>query len=404
MKKIIKTLSGSACVFSLIYYLFIGYFYFTIPENFISYENEEFSINQISVLSATYTQKSIRADNDLSETKKVSVKLLGVFPIKEATVNLTDSKTVNVGGTPFGIKFLTKGVLVTSLSSVTTEKGLISPAENAGIIAGDLILSIGGKAVSNNDDVVSAVNSSAGNPLEIELIREDKNMSLSVSPALTLDGSYKIGIWVKDSAAGIGTLTFALPNQKIFAGLGHPICDSGSGEIMSILSGEITSAEIFGVNKGKVGTPGELKGKLSGADIGSLKLNCECGVYGELFSEIKGEEIELGFKQTITLGEAQIITTVDSEGPKLYNICIEKINLSDDSMTKNMVIRITDPNLLDKTGGIVQGMSGSPIIQNGRLIGAVTHVFVNDPTRGYGIFAENMLSTAQSVRELKEAS
>lgn len=406
MKKIIKAFSSASCVFSLIYYLFIGYFYFSIPSDFTAYSGEEFSINGNSLLSAEIQDKIIKAERAEKENQNVSIKLLGAFPVKEATLNFTKKETLHLGGTPFGVKFLTNGVLVSAITDVLADGSLVSPAKSAGILAGDLILTIGGKAVGDNEDVVSAVNASLGKPVEIKVLREKEELKFTLTPVLTSDGSYKIGIWVKDSAAGIGTLTFSLPKEKIFAGLGHAICDSASGEIMNILSGEITEAEIFGVIKGEKGAPGELKGRLTGKDTGLLKENCECGVFGSLLSEPQSEEIELGFKQSIMTGEAEIVSTVDTSGPKRYKIIIEKINLNDDSLTKNMIIKITDPDLLEKTGGIVQGMSGSPIIQNGRLIGAVTHVFVNDPTRGYGIFSENMLSTAKNMAKenLKEAS
>lgn len=397
MKKFFKKLSGFTCGLSLIYYLFIGYFYFTIPSFFTASEDEIFSIRSSPSLSVFENEKSLKATTEFSEVKKVSIKFLGVFPVKEATVNYTERQTVRVSGRPFGIRLLTSGVLVSSLSSIATDKGIVSPAADCGLQAGDLIVSIGGKAVFSNQDVVEAVNNSSGEKIELKILRGNKDMTLSVVPSLSTDGNYKIGVWVKDSAAGIGTMTFFIPSSGVFAGLGHPICDGSSGELLHLSSGEITSAEIFDVKKGSVGSPGELKGRILDKNLGSLQKNTETGVFGKMYDACYGQDMELGYKQDISLGNAQILTTIEGEEPRLYNITIEKINLNDNSMSKNMIIHITDPTLLEKTGGIVQGMSGSPIIQNGRLIGAVTHVFVNDPTRGFGIFSENMLFTAQTV-------
>ncbi|MDF2567582.1 MAG: stage sporulation protein, partial [Oscillospiraceae bacterium] len=214
------------------------------------------------------------------------------------------------------------------------------------------------------------------------------------------DNTFKIGLWVRDSSAGIGTVTFYNPENSVFGGLGHAVCDVDTGQVMPIMSGEVVDVNINGVTRGSSGSPGELKGSFSSnKDSGSIAVNNETGVFGVLYQNPSNHSaIPIAMKQEVKTGKATIFTTVSGNTPQEYKINIEKVNLNDNSMTKNMVIKITDPELLQKTGGIVQGMSGSPIMQNGVLVGAVTHVFINDPTKGYGIFIENMYNHSKAVK------
>ncbi len=203
-------------------------------------------------------------------------------------------------------------------------------------------------------------------------------------------------MWVRDSSAGVGTLTFVDVQAGVFAGLGHPISDSDTGERVALRSGEIVACQIVGCTGGTAGSPGELKGKfISDHALGRICINGENGVYGTVSTAIAGQQTEIAFAQEVLPGAAEILTTTSGETPRSYRVYIEKVNDADPH--RNMVLRVTDPALLAQTGGIVQGMSGSPILQNGRLVGAVTHVLVNDPTRGYGIFAQTMLEQAHSV-------
>lgn len=217
-------------------------------------------------------------------------------------------------------------------------------------------------------------------------------------PSASGDG-YKLGLWVRDSSAGIGTMTFYDPTTQVFGGLGHAITDVDTGEILPLGSGEIVSVDIEGAVKGQGGQPGELRGSFHTYDtIGSLEENRETGVFGVLTTPPEGGLLlPVALRQEVHTGPAQIYTTIDGRTPQLFDIEIERVNLTDANPTRNMVIRITDPELLTATGGIVQGQSGSPIVQDGRLVGAVTHVFINDPSRGYGIFAENMIETVWSL-------
>ena len=209
--------------------------------------------------------------------------------------------------------------------------------------------------------------------------------------------SWRTGMWVRDSSAGIGTLTFVDNTTGTFAGLGHSIHDVDTGTTISLLKGEIVPVEITGAVAGSAGSPGELKGRFL------TTVNGETGVYGSVKSYMKGIEAEVALAQEVNTGDAEIITTIEGQEPKRYTAVIEKIALSSDNPNRNMVVRVTDPRLLTATGGIVQGMSGSPILQDGRLVGAVTHVLVNDPTRGYGIFAENMVQSADAAAQREAA-
>ncbi len=339
----------------------------------------------------------------------VEFELLGVIPVASAKVNSVKEDTVCVLGTPFGIKIYSDGVMVVGISDIEAGGRLVNPSSEAGIRQGDIILTINGVEVSSNNDVALCVEESGGKSLKFEIKRDAAVLTKTVSPVYSeADGKYKIGLWVRDSSAGIGTLTFYHPASNTVAGLGHAISDADTGEIIPLNYGELVGAEILDVTKGENGCPGELKGCFLSNTIGEFTENCPTGVYGSVYDAkyVSGGSLQIGYKQEIEKGKAQIYATVDGTSPKLYNCVIERIELNDTGKTKNMTVRITDEELLQTTGGIVQGMSGSPILQNGKLIGAITHVFVDDPTKGYAIFAENMLDTAQAVAEeqLKDAS
>ena len=359
-----------------------------LPDTFLVSKGQNFCLND-SVVTST------KVDKKESEVYDVSLKLFGVIPIKTASVSVVDRPTLTVLGTPFGVKLLTKGVMVISTSDIEEKGKVTSPANECGIKVGDVIISINGEEVSSNSHIASIIDKSGGKPLSVEILRNSTTMQTTLTPKKSdTDSKYKAGIWVRDSSAGIGTATFYDKNTKILAGLGHGICDSDTGEIMPLSSGEIVDVNILGLNRGAAGKPGEIIGTFaSHVGYGELLNNSQTGVYAQLFSDIKGEDFLLGLKQEIKTGKAYIISTLENGKSEKYEIEIEKVTLSNNNPTKNMIIRVTDKRLLEKTGGIIQGMSGSPIIQDGKLVGAVTHVFVNDPTKGYGIFAENMYKT-----------
>jgi stage IV sporulation protein B len=296
------------------------------------------------------------------------------------------------GGMPFGVQLQTKGVLVVGISSVDHQSGRC-PASEAGISVGDIVLSVNKTTVDRIEELTSMVENSEGKELLVSFLHNGKLSETKLFPIQSsLDGKYKAGIWVRDSTAGIGTVTFLVPGEKTFAGLGHGICDPDLGILMPMSEGSVMSVTIGAVKKGKSGSPGELKGYFSGRIIGSLEKNTVCGVYGKLSSWPTKTEapIPVGKAQSVRTGNAYILCTLDDQVTRKYSVKITKI-LDLKRETKNFVLEITDPELLEKTGGIVQGMSGSPIIQDGKLIGAVTHVLVENPAKGYGIFIENML-------------
>lgn len=309
----------------------------------------------------------------------------------------TDTKTekeVIVGGCLFGLKMQTKGVNVVGIDKVVSSQGASSPAYDAGLKISDNILTIDGIAVSSVGQVTDIIADSNGKTLSFGIIRKGAHKTLNVKPTKGSDGKYHIGIWIRDSAAGIGTVTYIDPKTLEFAGLGHGICDGATGELLPLSRGIVTDTELIGIIKGKSGKPGEIKGAFKGGKKGAVMQNTSSGVYG-IYSALPngvGERITVGTIDDAREGEATIRSAVSGE-VKEYKIEIVKIDQKNKN-GKNFTISITDPNLLKITGGIVQGMSGSPIIQNGKLVGAVTHVLINDPTSGYGIFIENMLNAS----------
>lgn len=329
-----------------------------------------------------------------------TAKLFGFLPAKNIEGALpADLKLVPCGDV-FGVKFFTKGVIITDISEVESDEGIISPAAKAGLKKGDVINSINGKEINSAEDLGDIISSFSGKSLNINFTRDGKSYKAHLSPVKSSgDGMYKAGLWVRDSTAGIGTVTFYNPDDGSFAGLGHGIYDSETELLMPLLRGAVVDLHMEDILKGKSGHPGELKGSFGTEKRGTLLKNTPCGVFGVLSTppETVSEPLSCALKSEVKKGEAYILCNVDGKGVKSYSIKIEKI-YSGTEETKNFVISVNDDKLLAATGGIVRGMSGSPIIQNGKLIGAVTHVLVNDPTKGYGIFIENMISEAGKTK------
>lgn len=335
----------------------------------------------------------------IGEEFDVKLKAFGIIPFSTVNVEVVDELHVSVLGTPFGMKLYTDGVLVIDITTVETVSGSISPGEDARVKKGDYILSADGKQVLTNEELSAAVAASGGNRIKLVIKRGGTQKTVYVTPALSKEtNSYRIGLWVRDSSAGIGTLTFYSPATGIVCGLGHGVCDEDTGNLLELKNGEIVSAEIVSVEKGSSGSPGQLKGKFTYGTIGKIDCNSEKGVYSVLKGKLGFSRLtETALKQEVRDGDAQILCTVDGREPQLYSCRIKKRSSAYLSATQNMTVTVTDPELLNITGGIVQGMSGSPILQNGKLIGAVTHVLIDDPTTGYAIFAENMLKEAEST-------
>ena len=335
----------------------------------------------------------------IGEEFDVKLKAFGIIPFSTVNVEVVDELHVSVLGTPFGMKLYTDGVLVIDITTVETVSGSISPGEDAGVKKGDYILSADGKQVLTNEELSAAVAASGGNRIKLVIKRGGTQKTVYVTPALSKEtNSYRIGLWVRDSSAGIGTLTFYSPATGIVCGLGHGVCDEDTGNLLELKNGELVSAEIISVEKGSSGSPGQLKGRFTYSTIGKFDCNSEKGVYSVLKGKLGFSRLtETALKQEVRDGDAQIFCTVDGREPQLYSCRIKKRSSAYLSATQNMTVTVTDPELLKLTGGIVQGMSGSPILQNGKLIGAVTHVLIDDPTTGYAIFAENMLKEAEST-------
>ncbi len=302
---------------------------------------------------------------------------------------------VYIGGYPIGLKLYADGVVIVGTEAVDTENGPVNTAERAGLRLGDIIKKINGVAVKSNSEVSDIIEKSGGDVLSFEAERNGKSFETEFEAEFSQsEQKYKAGIWIRDSSAGIGTVTFCTMEGG-FASLGHAVCDIDTKLTIPISQGECTQARITGFVKGQNGSAGELCGYLDKESTGVIFSNDSLGVYGCFDSLPENQsKIEIAPASEVKVGEAEMITTIENGVTEKYSVIIEKID-ENSSDNKNLVIRITDRSLIQKTGGIIQGMSGSPIIQNGKLIGAVTHVFLNDATGGYGIFAETMLGKLQ---------
>ncbi len=295
------------------------------------------------------------------------------------------------GGMAFGARIGTKGVTVSALTKING----FSPAERAGIRVKDVITGIGGKEINTADEITSAIRSSGGKTVRFTVVRNGKEFTAEVLPEKDATGEYKAGVWIRDTTSGIGTVTYIDPQTGNFGGLGHGICDPETGGLVPLRWGSAIQVTIAGVRKGGKGTPGELKGYFGAGETGAIGSNTPAGVFGT-FDEIpEGELLPVGDPGSVAPGEAEIRCTLDGNGIGTYRVELSSIAIHGNGL-KNFVITVTDPELLKKTGGIVQGMSGSPVIQNGHLIGAVTHVLISDPTKGYGTFLENMLLASEA--------
>lgn len=387
----IKTSATILSFFMLLTMAVCSFYSKNLPDSYLVSRGERLSIAARVDISADVAQKAVSASS-LNGSKTATLSLFGAIPIKNVTITEVSRPVLIAGGNPFGIKLHTKGVMVVDFEDIVCGDKRKCPASDCGIEVGDVIISVNGVDVNSNASLSKIISKSNGKPLEIELMRDDSTLTVHTNAVFcTDDDTFKTGMYTRDSSAGVGTLTFFDPATHTFGGLGHAVCDSTTNELLPLLSGEVAQVEISSFTRAQKGKPGELCGKfISGKSIGEIEKNTPCGVFGRLqFAPNLSSPIMLGYKQEAQLSEAIILTTIDGQTPKEYKIEIEKIDYSAQG-TKNMIIRVTDPELLLQTGGILQGMSGSPIIQNGRLIGAVTHVFVNDATRGYAIFAEKM--------------
>lgn len=329
----------------------------------------------------------------------LQLKVFGLVPYRNIKVNVVPELKVIPGGHSIGVRLNTDGVLVVGIAQITDTEGQVhNLAEVGGVKIGDSLIAINHEEIKSANHVGELIKESDGQELILTFKRDSNNFTTTLTPVKSAeDDQYRLGLWVRDKTAGVGTMSFYEPKTRKFGALGHAITDIDTGKILSIRDGEVIKSRVVSIEQGKRGKPGEIRGVFydTNEPLGKLEKNTDFGVYGELINELTNElykkPISVGYQHEIKEGPAHILTTTDSNKLEKYEIEILKINPQTKIDGKSMIIRVTDKNLLEKTGGIVQGMSGSPIIQNGKIIGTVTHVLINDPTKGYGIFIEWML-------------
>lgn len=361
-----------------------------LPSGVVTYDGNSEPLAKVF----TYTGKStsLAVDKQTATPRRENLKLFGIIPVKEVTVTEKAEQKVMVSGEVFGIKLYTDGVIVVGIQEVQTDSGKKSPSGSAGIEVGDIIVAIDGENVYTSDQVQSILGANNGGSFEVKIKRGERYRDYTVTPVYCeREGCYKAGMWVRDSTAGIGTITFYNKQSGIFAALGHQINDIDTKEIMPMLDGEAVKATVSKIEKSTRGTTGSLECDFTNQTLGKLLSNTDCGIYGA-YAEVSecAKEYPVATIQEVKKGKATLISTVEKGQPKEYEIEITHIGFNENNREKNMIVKVTDKDLIDKTGGIVQGMSGSPIIQNGKLVGALTHVIVGNPQKGYAVFAQTM--------------
>ena len=333
-------------------------------------------------------------------TSEMWLSILGI-PLKKVQVEISPEKRLIPGGQALGVAMRTEGVLIVGIGEAAEG---VTPAKDAGLQAGDVIIAVGGEAVTTAESLTTLLNKSGGKTVPIAYSRNGESRTCLLTPHLDeATGVVRLGAWVRDSTAGVGTLSFYDPDTGRYAALGHAITDGDTGAVLTVSEGQVLHADIVAVQKGQKGAPGELKGSFlrDAQRLGDIRRNSVLGIYGTLdapaANPLYPEGLPIGLRSGVHTGKATILSSVDGKGVREYAIEITRVNQQSAPAPKSMVIRVTDERLLEATGGIVQGMSGSPIIQDGRLIGAVTHVFVSDPTQGYGLYVDWMLQESAAV-------
>lgn len=381
-----------------------------IPNNLVLFEKEIPNIDtllgiKIETKSAgnfnlKNTEETKQTDSNEEEIIKLNVNLFG-FKVKEISANLIDEKEVIPLGDLIGMKLYTNGILVVGMSEIYgKDNKAYKPYENCGIKEGDIIIKIDNKNIQSTEELMQCINSSEGKELVITYTHKNETLETKITPIEIEKNNYKIGLWVRDTAAGVGTATFYDYSTKKIATLGHGIQDIDTEELINISDGDLTTTQIISIQKGQEGEAGKIQGTIEEQkNIGTITKNTYYGVYGkitdtEMFKERKS--VKIASRNEIQLGDAEILCELDNNEIKSYKIKIKKIYLNNNTNNKSMLLEITDEKLLEKTGGIIQGMSGSPIIQNDKLIGALTHVLIQNPKEGYAVFADQM------IKEIKE--
>ena len=370
-----------------------------LPSDIILMQGETLNLNTVfglNVQDEETMQASSSLNNSIVEETgqmDLSLNLFNLFSVKDVTVNVIPKTTVIPVGKAIGMKLYTEGVLVVGMSEIEGKK----PYENSGIETGDKIIEIDNNQIDNTDELIECVNNSNGKELEINYISDNEEKTTSIEPVKTSSNEYKLGLWVRDAAAGVGTLTFYEPSTGEFGALGHGINDVDTYELIDIASGELVTTDIIDIVKGEDGSPGEIRGTIdNGTSLGNIYKNTSFGIYGNIDNVAKlnltqYKEYEVANRNEITTGKAEILCELENGKTQSYEIEIQRLFLENNENNKSMLIKVTDEELIEKTGGIIQGMSGAPIIQNGKFIGAVTHVLVNDAKTGYAVFGDLMI-------------
>ncbi len=401
----------------LVFFLSIVYSYTlvieTIPNELVVFEGEKISVKTLLGLNIkNENQQTIETSSSNGEKlsqdvgkSTLEVSLFDNILLKNVEVSVLPKTKVIPVGNIAGVKLYTSGVLVVGMSEIEgNDNKKYKPYENTGIKEGDTIIKVNDKNINSTSDLIQTVNLSQGHDISIKYVHQQETKECSITPVKTNNSQYKIGLWVRDSAAGVGTVTFYDPTSKTFGALGHGITDIDTNELINIASGEFITTRILNITKGESGNPGKIQGTIENQNnIGTIGKNTRFGIYGKVDNLASlnidtSKEAEVALREEIQIGKAKILCSLDNQKPQEYEIEIEKIYKDNNYDNKSMKIKVTDEKLLEKTGGIIQGMSGSPVLQNGKFVGAITHVLVNDPQEGYAVFGDIMLKQAKEIQ------
>lgn len=402
-RRLLCLLLTAVMLFAAVFYLQTAYD--SIPDSIHMFVNQDTNLKVAAGLGLSRNDAVSMSENGqevvLASAQTgnytMDVKLFGFLPVKSVSVSVVEETELIPCGIPIGIYLKTDGVLVIGTSSVTRMDGALIEPSYGIVQAGDYIVSYNGTQVSSKSQLSYLVEESGREDAKLQIRRNGELLDVKIKPVETEPGRYQLGVWVRDDTQGIGTLTY-IDSSGNFGALGHGISDVDTGELLSSEEGVLYAANVWGIKKGENGNPGGLCGNIRYQEdnvLGAIEANTGQGIFGKCNEKMQhmytGKPMQIGWKQEVETGKASILCQVDGT-LKEYEIEIEEVNMNDRNLNHGMVLHVTDPELLELTNGIVQGMSGSPILQNGKIIGAVTHVFVNDPSRGYGIFIEHMLS------------
>lgn len=367
-----------------------------IPSKVVIFENEELSLGETFGIVLKEKPKEVietASEGKNTSSKTITLSLFNLIDVKEIEVSTLQNVRVVPLGNTVGLKIYSEGVLVIGMSEIEGKK----PYENTGIKEGDLIIQVDNIEITTTEELIETVNKSQGKTINIKYVRDGEEHIATISPIKTKSDDYKIGLWVRDGAVGLGTATYYEPETSKIATLGHGIVDNDTDKLITVETGEIATGIITKIEKGQKGTPGQIRGIINESNIiGNINQNTNFGIYGTLSTTNQlgideNNSLEVALKEEIEIGKATILLVLEDGVRKEYEIEIKKIYKNSTNDNKNMLIEITDEELIEKTGGIIQGMSGTPIIQNGKFVGAITHVLVNNPLEGYAVFGEIMV-------------